>query len=173
LIARPTEGIFSLFVKCFLDSEPLFSKRFYAGADSVRDLPPRKKLSTVARGVGVWHKFLCYNWVERKVRIMKMSLENGFLFLYDWMPILEDLPGESFKELLLALIDRQQNGTPMPSFSDPRCAVYYRIISATVDRRRRGQKGGLETKKRSTEAKKRPNRRPKVAHLDTVVPHTA
>ena len=78
---------------------------------------------------------------------MKMNLDNGFLLLYDWLPVLEDLSGESVKELLLALIEKQRNNAPMPQFSDPRCAIYYRIISPTIERRLAGQKGAQEAKK--------------------------
>lgn len=80
---------------------------------------------------------------------MKMNLDNGFLLLYDWLPVLEDLSGESVKELLLALIEKQRNNAPMPQFSDPRCAIYYRIISPTIERRLAGQKGAQEAKKRA------------------------
>ncbi len=82
---------------------------------------------------------------------MKMNLEYGFLFLYDWLPIFDELPAESLKELLLALIDRQRNGTPMPHFSDPRCNVFFRIIEPTISRRLTGQKGGQKTRKRNPE----------------------
>ena len=82
-----------------------------------------------------------------------MSLENGFLFMYDWLPMLEDLSAEGAKELLLALMDRQRNGAPEPQFSDHRSALYYRVISYTIDRRRMGQKGGQETQKRRTGSK--------------------
>ena len=82
-----------------------------------------------------------------------MNLENGFLFLYDWLPMLEDLTGTDLKELLFALIDRQRNGAPKPQFENPRCDIYYRVISHTIDRRRRGQKGGRKTQKQRTGSK--------------------
>ena len=88
-----------------------------------------------------------------KGRYEKMSLEHGFLFMYDWLPMFEDLSAEGAKELLLALIDRQRDGAPKPKFSDPKCDLYYQVIAFTVDRRRMGQKGGRETQKRRTESK--------------------
>lgn len=82
-----------------------------------------------------------------------MNLENGFLFMYDWLPMLEDLSAEGAKELLLALMDRQRNGTPKPQFCDPRSDLYYKVIAYTIDRRRSGQRGGQETQKRRTGSK--------------------
>jgi len=80
---------------------------------------------------------------------MKFNLEHGFLILYDWLPIVEELSGDNLKELLLALIDKQRNGAPMPRFSDPQCELYFRIIEPTIERRLAGQKGGQETQKRA------------------------
>ena len=77
-----------------------------------------------------------------------MSLEHGFLLMCDWWPILENLPADCFKELMVALVERQRYGTPMPQFSDLRCELYFRVIEPTIERRLDGQKGGLETKKR-------------------------
>jgi hypothetical protein len=82
-----------------------------------------------------------------------MSLEHGFLFMYDWVPMLEDLEGNDLKELLLALIDRQRNGAPKPRFSHPKSDLYYQVIAFTIDRRRMGQKGGQTTQKRKTGSK--------------------
>ena len=79
---------------------------------------------------------------------MKMNLKNGFLLMYDWWPILENLPADCFKELMVALVERQRYGAPMPEFSDLRCELYYRVIEPTIERRLAGQKGGEETKKR-------------------------
>lgn len=84
---------------------------------------------------------------------MKMNLSNGFLLLRDWYPMLRALPGDSLKELLLALIDRQQYGTPMPHFSDPQCEIFFGMIEPTIERRITGQKGGRETQKRNAKAK--------------------
>ena len=79
---------------------------------------------------------------------MKNNLKSGFLLMYDWWPILENLPADCFKELMVALVERQRYGTPMPQFSDLRCELYFRVIEPTIERRLDGQKGGLETKKR-------------------------
>ena len=99
----------------------------------------KKFLSCVAHGVKVWHKRMWYNGRERKVSFMKMNLKSGFLLMYDWWPILENLPADCFKELMVALVERQRYGTPMPQFSDLRCELYFRVIEPTIERRLDGQ----------------------------------
>ena len=76
---------------------------------------------------------------------MKMNLGNGFLILYDWLPMLEDLSAEGLKELLFALIDRQRNGASEPQFTNPRSELYFHVIQPTIERRLAGQKGGQKT----------------------------
>ena len=70
------------------------------------------------------------------------KLEKGFLFLYDWLPALEDLPAKDVKKLLLALIDFQRNGTPIPVFTSKKTETYARMIEPSIRRRLDGQKGG-------------------------------
>ncbi len=76
---------------------------------------------------------------------MKMNLGNGFLILYDWLPMLEDLSAEGLKELLFALIDRQRNGASEPQFTNPRSELYFHVIQPTIERRLAGQRGGQKT----------------------------
>ena len=58
----------------------------------------------------------------------KANLGNGFLFMYDWLPALEILSGEEVKTLLLALIERQRNGTPFPNFESQMVQVFANMI---------------------------------------------
>ena len=70
------------------------------------------------------------------------NLESGFLLLYDWLPAIQDLDGDGVKELLLALIDRQKNGTPFPEFQNRQAYIYAKMIEPTIKRRLAGQVGG-------------------------------
>ena len=70
------------------------------------------------------------------------KLEKGFLFLYDWLPAIEELPAKDVKKLLLALIDFQRNGTPIPVFTSKKAETYARMIEPSIRRRLDGQKGG-------------------------------
>lgn len=74
------------------------------------------------------------------------NLENGFLILYDWLPALQDLDGESLKELLLALIERQRSGTEFPKFDNRQVYIYAKMIEPTIKRRLYGQEGGNKGK---------------------------
>jgi hypothetical protein len=66
---------------------------------------------------------------------MKMKRQHGFLFLYDWYPLLKALSPQGAQELMLALMDRQRNGTPMPHFTDPMSEVFFQTIEPTIERR--------------------------------------
>ena len=70
------------------------------------------------------------------------NLESGFLLLYDWLPAIQDLDGDGVKELLLALIDRQKNGTPFSEFQNRQAYIYAKMIEPTIKRRLAGQVGG-------------------------------
>ena len=82
------------------------------------------------------------------------NLSHGFLFMYDWLPMIERLSGEEFKALFLALIDRQRNGMPIPHLDGELTQIFASMIEPTIIRRLEGQKGGLKrtAKKASTEA---------------------
>ena len=66
---------------------------------------------------------------------MKMKRQYGFLFLYDWYPLLKALSPQGAQELMLALMDRQRYGTPMPQFTDPMSEVFFRTIEPSIERR--------------------------------------
>lgn len=63
------------------------------------------------------------------------KLESGFLFLYDWLPAIENLPAKEVKTLLLALIARQRENKPFPLFSNALTASYARMIEPSIKRR--------------------------------------
>ena len=69
------------------------------------------------------------------------NLEAGFLVLNEWIPALRSLSGDECKELLFALIDRQQKGIPVPKY-DGQLGIYAQMIEPTIKRRLDGQKGG-------------------------------
>lgn len=77
------------------------------------------------------------------------NLSFGFLFLYDWVPIMTQLDGEEFKALFKALLERQKDGKPMPSFDNPLTQMIANMIEPAIKRRLSGQKGGLKTQERS------------------------
>jgi hypothetical protein len=68
----------------------------------------------------------------------KTNLESGFLFLYDWMPVLELLPAKEVKALLLALIARQRENKPLPTFRNPLTDSLARMIEPVIRRRLEG-----------------------------------
>ena len=70
------------------------------------------------------------------------NLDAGFLILNEWIPAFRSLTGDECKTLLLALIDRQQKGIPMPDFGDTMLGVFAQMIEPTIKRRLDGQKGG-------------------------------
>ena len=74
------------------------------------------------------------------------NLESGFPLLYDWLPAIQDLDGEGVKELLLALIDRQKNGTPFSEFQNRQAYIYAQMIEPTIKRRLDGQTAGIKSK---------------------------
>lgn len=69
------------------------------------------------------------------------NLEAGFLILNEWIPAFRSLTGDECKELLFALIDRQQKGIPVPRY-DGQLGIYAQMIEPTIKRRLDGQKGG-------------------------------
>jgi len=68
----------------------------------------------------------------------RMNLEVGFLILYDWLPMLEALPGKEVKKLLLALIARQREKQPLPEFQNRMTTYFARIIEPVIQRRLEG-----------------------------------
>ncbi len=79
----------------------------------------------------------------------KVTLENGFLLLYDWLPAFESLPAKEVKALLLALIARQREKRPLPSFSNPLTANYARMIEPSIKRRLDGATGARQGKEKA------------------------
>ena len=69
------------------------------------------------------------------------KLESGFLFLYDWLPAIENLPAKEVKALLLALIARQRENKPLPLFHNALTASYARMIEPSIKRRLDGATG--------------------------------
>ncbi len=72
----------------------------------------------------------------------KANLDSGFLLLYDWLPALEELPAKEVKALLLALIARQRENTPLPIFKNKMTNSFARMIEPCIKRRLDGQTGG-------------------------------
>ena len=68
----------------------------------------------------------------------KINLEMGFLFLYEWLPLFETLGEADAGRLMLALIRRQKDGEPYPSFGNTLLEAYARVIDATIVRRLQG-----------------------------------
>ena len=95
------------------------------------------------------------------------NLSLGFLLFYDWLPMLERLPAEDFKALLLSLIDRQRNGTPIPHFDNDLTQMFASVIEPTIIRRLEGQKNGLKSKEM---AKASPQKTDLPDHLPEVPP---
>lgn len=81
----------------------------------------------------------------------KTNLSNGFLFSYDWLPMLNVLSGDEVKTLLIALIDRQRNGIPFPNFENDMVRVFAQMIEPTIERRLNGSKGGYKANRDTTE----------------------
>ena len=74
------------------------------------------------------------------------NMDGGFLISYDWLPALESLSAEDFQSLLLALIKRQKDGEPLPTFENPTVGIYAKMIEPTIKRRLYGQVGGSISK---------------------------
>ena len=77
------------------------------------------------------------------------NLNAGFLFLYDWMPVLERLSGEDFKALFSALIARQRENVPLPTFENDLAEIFARMIEPTIQRRLNGQMNAKKGQKKS------------------------
>ena len=74
------------------------------------------------------------------------KLEYGFLFSYDWLPAFETLSGDDFKELFLALMNRQRYGEAFPAFKNEQVGIYADIFANVIDRRLSGKRGGEKAK---------------------------
>ena len=72
----------------------------------------------------------------------KTNLSLGFLLLYDWLPAIYELPAKEVKALLIALIERQREGTPLPTFKNKMTNSFARMIEPVIKRRLDGQAGG-------------------------------
>lgn len=78
----------------------------------------------------------------------KYNLGAGFLFLYDWLPMIDKLSGEEFKALFMALIARQKDGTPIPHLDGNLTQMFAQIIEPTIKRRLVGQTNAQKSVKR-------------------------
>ena len=72
----------------------------------------------------------------------KTNLSLGFLLLYDWLPAIYELPAKEVKALLIALIERQREGTPLPTFKNKMTNSFALMIEPVIKRRPDGQAGG-------------------------------
>ena len=81
---------------------------------------------------------------------MKRShIEIGFLLLYDWLPALKKLPLDDAARLMFAMIDRQRDGTPFPTFENDLVNTFAAMIEPSIQRRlagaASGKKGAVKT----------------------------
>lgn len=67
------------------------------------------------------------------------NLEKGFLILYEWLPAIHDLPPKELKNLLLALIYLQKDGTELPCFTNKKTDIFARMIEPVIRRRLTGK----------------------------------
>ena len=74
------------------------------------------------------------------------NLGSGFLLLYEWLPALEMLPPDDFKEVVMALIARQRDQIPLPQFNSQLADVFARTFEPVIQRRLDGQNGGKKAK---------------------------
>ena len=72
----------------------------------------------------------------------KTNLNLGFLLLYDWLPAVYELPAKEVKALLIALIERQREGKPLPIFKNRMTNSFALMIEPVIKRRLDGQAGG-------------------------------
>ena len=77
------------------------------------------------------------------------NLSFGFLFLYDWMPMVDSLSGEEFKALFKAIVARQRYGTPIPRLKGELTRMFANMIEPAIKRRLEGQKGGLKSQEKN------------------------
>ena len=78
----------------------------------------------------------------------RINLDSGFLILYDWLPLLKTLCHKDYRLLMDALIARQRENQPLPTFAKPLVNNIARTIEAVIKRRLEGaawaQKGAEE-----------------------------
>jgi len=72
----------------------------------------------------------------------KTNLNLGFLLLYDWLPAIYELPAKEVKALLIALVERQREGKPLPIFKNRMTNSFALMIEPVIKRRLDGQAGG-------------------------------
>ncbi len=70
------------------------------------------------------------------------NLEAGFLILEDWIPIFREFSARELKEVLMALIDLQKKGTPLPEFSAKRTRMVAGMMGRAIKRRLASSEGG-------------------------------
>lgn len=71
----------------------------------------------------------------------KATLDSGFLISYDWWAAFESLEADDFRAFLVALVERQRDGKPLPTFENPQLNIYARMIEPTIKRRIDGRIG--------------------------------
>ena len=78
----------------------------------------------------------------------RINLDSGFLILYDWLPLLNTLSNKDYRLLMDALIARQRENKPLPTFQRPLVNSIAYTIEAVIKRRLEGaawaQKGQTE-----------------------------
>ena len=81
----------------------------------------------------------------------RQAMEAGFLVMYEWVPFMENLSAESFKEFFSAMIRRQRDGVPFPEFKDKYLNFFVPVVEATIQRRIAGQKAALAALEKGTD----------------------
>ena len=81
----------------------------------------------------------------------RQGMDTGFLVMYEWVPFMESLGAESFKEFFGAMIRRQRDGTPFPEFEDKYLNFFVPVVEATIQRRLAGQSAALAALEKSKE----------------------
>jgi hypothetical protein len=72
----------------------------------------------------------------------RSHIEIGFLLLYDWLPALKKLPLADAARLMFAMIDRQRNGIPFPTFKNDLANTFADMIEPSIERRLVGSASG-------------------------------
>ena len=79
----------------------------------------------------------------------KTNVDFGFLFLREWLPVLETLSAKDFKTMVLGMMYKQFENRPMPEFRSAATNNIARLLEPTIDRRLAGAafaKKGAEAK---------------------------
>ena len=85
----------------------------------------------------------------------KQGLEAGFLVMYEWVPFMENLSAETFKEFFEAMIRRQRDGVPFPEFEDKYLNCFVPVVETTIQRRLSGQSAALAALEKSADGEEK------------------